>query len=66
MVGKIRIKCLKGTLMDTYITTESGEPIPRVTDFKIEIREDRKLYAILTIKDPILEIETENCEVLNE
>lgn len=60
-MGKIKIKS-NGTLRGSEITTESGEQIPRVCDYKIEIR-DHKLYAILTIRDPILEIETENYEV---
>ena len=61
MSGRNKIKS-SGSLMSSEITTESGEPIPRVTDYKIEIR-DHRVYAILTICDPILEIEAENYEV---
>ena len=64
MAGKIKIKCPKGTLMDSEITTESGEKI-HCSDFKIRIV-DRRLYAIITVPQPILDIETENYEVINE
>ena len=64
MAGKIKIKCPKGTLRDSEITTESGEVI-YCSDFKVEIR-NRQLFAIIPVPQPILDIDTENCEVIYE
>ena len=63
MAGKIKIKS-DGRFHTTEITTESGETIC-CSDFKIRVI-DRKLYAIITVPQPILDIETENYEVINE
>ena len=60
MPSKIKIKS-DGKLYSSSITTESGEEI-LCSDFRIRIM-NGTVYAILTVPQPILEIETENYEV---
>lgn len=60
MPNKIRIKS-DGKLYSSSITTEAGEEI-LCSDFTIKII-NGMVYAILTVPQPILEIETENYEV---
>ena len=50
-----------GKLWDSKITSDSGDDI-LCSDFRIRVI-NGMVYAILTIPQPILEIETENYEV---